>query len=167
MNMAGEISYFRKRFLGGFNREDVIDYIEKLAQERNKLQAEKTAAEQRLMQLSGELETLRREIEEARRTEFEDRENKIAAVIAALRTFADLETTLSDLSQDVFKISERAREEFGAARKNIAELPTILEQADRRFAEILTVFGDASADDSTAGQADAAYTPEQTVNPQE
>ena len=146
--MAGEISYFRKRFLGGFNREDVIDYIEKLAQERNKLQAEKAAAEQAVSKLAGELETLRHEVEEARKTEFEDRENKIAAVIAALKTFADLETTLSDLSQDVFRISERAREEFNTARSNIAELPVILEQADKRFAEILTVFGDVSAADT-------------------
>lgn len=151
--MTGEISYFRKRFLGGFNREDVIDYIEKLAQERNKLQEEKDKAEHRLLILTSELETLRLEIEQARKSEFEDRENKIAAVIAALNTFAGLETTLNNLNEEVFKISERAREEFNKARDNIAELPNILERADKRFAELLTVFeyeengdGEAKAD---------------------
>ena len=152
--MTGEISYFRKRFLGGFNREDVIDYIEKLAQERNKLQAEKDRAEQKVQSLTGELETLRVEIEEARKSEFEDRENKIAAVIAALKTFSDLETTLSNLNSDIFNISKRAREEFKTARQDIAELPGILEQADKRFAELLTVFenegGAAGANDDGA-----------------
>ena len=145
--MTGEISYFRKRFLGGFNREDVIDYIEKLAQERNKLQEEKDKVEHRLLMLTSELETLRGEIEQARKSEFEDRENKVAAIIAALNTFSDMETTLGSLSEDIFKVAERAREEFKKAREDIAELPAILEQADKRFADLLTVFEYEELDD--------------------
>ena len=37
--MAGEINFFRKRFLGGFDKQDVVDYIAEQADERNKLSA--------------------------------------------------------------------------------------------------------------------------------
>lgn len=166
--MTGEINYFRKRFLGGFNREDVIGYIEELAQERNKLQAEKDQAEQRLMLLSSELETLRIEIEETRKTELMDRENIIASVAAALNTFSELETTLSGLSEDVSKITERARGEFSSARERIAEFPSILEQADKRFADLLSVFDDTDAQDvsSSGGEIpkDSAEAPRNEVS---
>ena len=36
--MPGEQNYFRKRFFGGFNKNDVIDYIEKMSKELNELE---------------------------------------------------------------------------------------------------------------------------------
>jgi cell division septum initiation protein DivIVA len=35
--IQGEITFFRKRFIGGFNRDDVIAYIRKMAQEKDEL----------------------------------------------------------------------------------------------------------------------------------
>ena len=43
--MAGEINFFRKRFLGGFDKQDVVDYIAEQADERNKLNARIEKAE--------------------------------------------------------------------------------------------------------------------------
>lgn len=63
--MPGEISYFRKRFFGGFNRRDVIDYIEKLAQERNRLLAAKDRAESEASELNEENKVLRIQLAKA------------------------------------------------------------------------------------------------------
>jgi len=65
--MTEDISYFRKRFLGGFNREDVIKYIKKLAQERNELREAKEAADEEARAISREVSPLREGIEEVRR----------------------------------------------------------------------------------------------------
>ena len=43
--MQGEKEFFRKRFFGGFNRDDVIKYIAKIADERNDALAAKEKAE--------------------------------------------------------------------------------------------------------------------------
>ena len=43
--MKGEKEFFRKRFFGGFNRDDVIKYIAKIAQERNEAITAKEKAE--------------------------------------------------------------------------------------------------------------------------
>ncbi|MCL2045826.1 MAG: hypothetical protein FWG88_05520 [Oscillospiraceae bacterium] len=61
--MSGEISYFRKRFFGGFNRDDVIDYIEKMAKERNELEETIALSEDEKLTLKEENEKLRKEIE--------------------------------------------------------------------------------------------------------
>lgn len=45
--MEGEIQYFRKSFIGGFNRDDVVAYIATLSNERNEAvkAAERATAE--------------------------------------------------------------------------------------------------------------------------
>jgi len=57
--MMGEKEFFRKRFFGGFNRQDVINYIAKIADERNTAIAEKEKIENELISLKEELNELR------------------------------------------------------------------------------------------------------------
>jgi len=59
--MKGEKEFFRKRFFGGFNRNDVIKYIAKIAEERNAAIAAKEKAEKELRELTVEVEKLRKE----------------------------------------------------------------------------------------------------------
>ncbi|MCL2228006.1 MAG: hypothetical protein FWB97_10365, partial [Oscillospiraceae bacterium] len=63
--MSGEIKFFRKRFFGGFNRDDVVKYISKLAQERNEFKNAKDTAEAEAKTMAGEVEPLRLKSEEA------------------------------------------------------------------------------------------------------
>ena len=63
--MTGEINYFRKRFFGGFNREDVVSYIARVAKERNALAIAKDKAENDLHLLASEVDALRFEAREA------------------------------------------------------------------------------------------------------
>jgi hypothetical protein len=71
--MKGEIEFFRKRFFGGFNRDDVVKYISKLAQERNESRIALERAEKDARNLARMLEAkekeltlLRAELEELR-----------------------------------------------------------------------------------------------------
>ena len=59
--MKGEKEFFRKRFFGGFNRNDVIKYIAKIAEERNVAIAAKDKAEKEVRELTAEVEKLRKE----------------------------------------------------------------------------------------------------------
>ena len=56
--MKGEKEFFRKRIFGGFNREDVVKYIAKIADERNDAIAAKEKAERELKALGEELKKL-------------------------------------------------------------------------------------------------------------
>jgi len=144
--MTGDISFFRKRFLGGFNREDVVDYIEKLTQERNRLREAKDTSEQDILLLAEELNSLRQEIEEARRAEYEERKQKIDSVAAVLQAFTQIETSLTAMNIELHALTERARNELGEARATIARLPEMLDQADDRFAQLLSLFGTVEGD---------------------
>ena len=57
--MKGEKEFFRKRFFGGFNREDVVKYIAKIADERNEALAAQEKAETKAQELAEELRILR------------------------------------------------------------------------------------------------------------
>ncbi|MCL2366886.1 MAG: hypothetical protein FWC75_07570 [Oscillospiraceae bacterium] len=63
--MSGEVNFFRKRFFGGFNRDDVVEYISNLAQERNECKEAKELAEAKANTMLTEFEPLRIEAEQA------------------------------------------------------------------------------------------------------
>jgi len=50
--MTGDVAYFRKRFIGGFNRDDVVAYIAKITTERNEAIEAKEKFEAELENLS-------------------------------------------------------------------------------------------------------------------
>jgi chromosome segregation ATPase len=96
--MLGEISFFRKRFLGGFNRQDVVDYISKLAKERNEFRDAKDKAVQDARALASEVASLRQELDTARRTA---NEYKVEALETAVKTFTELESTFLSMLAEV------------------------------------------------------------------
>jgi len=50
--VAGEIIHFRKRFIGGFNRDDVVAYITKISNERNEALEEKEEYQAKIEKLN-------------------------------------------------------------------------------------------------------------------
>ena len=56
--MYGENNPFRKRFLGGFNQQDVTDYIRKLAEERNAQSYARDEALLEMQELSSKVQSL-------------------------------------------------------------------------------------------------------------
>ena len=150
--MSGEANYFRKRFLGGFNQQDVVDYVSKLAGERNEQREAREKAERELRQLSNELETLRAELEGAKQRcsdhvsklslEFDEADKKRLDEILALRD--ELERTRRE-----------AREYRVAALKDAAFALSELEAAfDTVNADIAAAVGRVRAEMEKDGGTD-------------
>ena len=63
--MTENAKVFKRRFFGGFDRHDVIEYIEKLASERNRFHLGEERLETECEKLRGELENLQAELQKA------------------------------------------------------------------------------------------------------
>ena len=108
--MSGEKGNFRTRLFGGFNRQDVISYIEELAsrrtaceKERDRLRGELDAANDRVSSLENESASLRREIDRLRSqlsAERKSRTEAISAVKAETNAAADEVMKLLDDVRD-------------------------------------------------------------------
>ena len=128
-DMAGEIEFFRKRFVGGFNREDVVNYISKLAQERNDWREAKEKADQDAHALTDEIARLILELEKARNETREAREYKVKELESAEIVFSKLEAGFKNLCIDMETATENISAEFDKARGIISALPAFLEDA--------------------------------------
>lgn len=131
--MSGELNFFRKRFFGGFNRQDVIDYVEKLARERNELRLAKEKVEQDMQTITEESATLRSALEEAK---LEANRNRTEALEAAIKTISDLESEFLNLRREVESTASGVRTELEAACNTLASVPSVLERAEVRVAEL-------------------------------
>jgi hypothetical protein len=100
--MTGDANFFRKRFLGGFNQQDVVEYVTKLAQERNMYREAKLRAEEEAEKLSGELERVRREA----------REYKVAALEDAAKALSELEDAFDGVRASIGNAAEIVRAEL-------------------------------------------------------
>ena len=134
--MTGEIEFFRKRFVGGFNRQDVVNYISKLAQERNDYRDAKEKAEQDIHALNDYIATLRIEVDAAKKEAREGREYKVTALEAALGTFSKLEAQFGDLCGKLETTSQGIYAELDKARDTVAALPAVLAQAGDGIKEL-------------------------------
>ena len=148
--MAGEINYFRKRFFGGFNREDVVEYIAKLARERNEFSAAKDKAVQDARVLAGEVATLRNELEETRQAMIK---YKAETLEAAIRAITELEYSFGSLRGEIVMATKKIFAEISVAQDIITSAPSVLDRAAERCAELRTTLasGRANADSSDTG----------------
>ena len=134
--MPGEINGFRKRFFGGFNRRDVVDYIAQLAKERNELLAQRDKAVQEASKLSGELTTALSEFEEMKRVADQA---KLEALESASKTFSELDGAFKALRKEIETTSAGVCAELETAGKTIASVPSVLERASERFNKLWAV----------------------------
>ena len=138
--MTGDSNYFRKRVFGGFNRQDVVNYITELAKERNVSEAGKDKAEKDARELAAEVAALRRDSEEAWRTIKEDIEQKYSVFEAAVNAFVEFEGIFSSLREE---IEIAATDVFAELRNTVditAKLPAALTQAFEKFGELRASF---------------------------
>ena len=166
--MNGEVYPFRKKLFGGFNQQDVIDYVAKLAEERNAQSAAKEKAQSELQELTAEKEKTSRELrevtaerdeakqeartlafdinklngelEKARQWTKEGREQKIASLDDAANAFAQLDSSIKDMYSIIKTASEQIHEEFKTSRKTILGVPPVLEQFYKQFDELREAF---------------------------
>jgi len=159
--MAGEINYFRKRFFGGFNRQDVVDYIEKLAGERNEkaeagekaiqdakaLAIEVAILQQKLEDIANEHEKTELEFEKSRldigkaKLEIEQirqdvNKHKADTLEAVIKTFLELEDNVEGLDKEIRQSIMGVNAEMDALRATLSAVPEMLERAGKRFSEL-------------------------------
>jgi len=128
--MEGEIKFFRKRFIGGFNRQDVIDYIANLAQERDRNLALKEKADQEAKDLEATIESLKRERDEALRLASE---YKSEVLKAARKTLADFEVSFEGLCAGFDEGFKNICAQLEYAGNIIAILPEALNKTGAAF----------------------------------
>ena len=131
--MTGEIEFFRKRFIGGFNRQDVVDHVTKLTKERNDITKEKEKAEEEAKALAAEVDSLRRELDEARKTAAD---YKVDAIEAAHRTLSELESSFEKLRADIRTRTTGVCADLDAVISTITGVTSIFEPAGSKLAEL-------------------------------
>ena len=131
--MTGERLLFRKRFFGGFNRKDVVEYIGRLAQERNDFEAAKDKAEREARNLSDEIAELRRETEQTKRLMDDDMRSKASVFKAAGGAFTEFEITFNELCAEIEAAALSVFSELKNAGIITAKFPPILAEAGERI----------------------------------
>ena len=142
--MTGEIDFFRKRFIGGFDRKDVVDYVAKLASERNALAEARDKAVQETKELAGLVEALRREVEDTRRYAESFR---VDALEHAKIVLLELETDFESLSIDVRASVAGACDQLRAAIGTIEGVNIMLEGTGEKIAGLKSLLDDKRADE--------------------
>ena len=61
--MTGEVQFIKKQMFGGFNREDVVEYVAKIAKERNEAREANAEAQEKIEVLVSEISDLLVELE--------------------------------------------------------------------------------------------------------
>ena len=142
--MTGDINFFRKRFLGGFNKEDVVGYVAKLAQERNELESAKEKAESLARALAGEVASLRLEMDEAKRAMSEKYNRKASVFAVAEATFAEYYAAFEKLSSELDNSAGNIISELENAGSTTSQLKHMLSQAKEKLGELEASFQDNS-----------------------
>ena len=128
--MTGEIKFFRKRFIGGFNRQDVVEYITDLARERDENLALREKAEQDLQAFMAEMESLKQERDEANRLAAE---YKSEVLNAARKTLVEFEASFEKMCAGFEEEVNSICTQMLAARSIMAVVPGVLKDAGSTF----------------------------------
>ena len=134
--MKGEIELFRKKFLGGFNRQDVVNYITRVTGERNAQREGREKAELEVKRLTAEVTALRLELTEANIAAEESLNYKVNAIKEAREILTEFQTDFQKLRSDIAIKTKTAGAELDAVRKTIAAIPYALDIAEEKFAKI-------------------------------
>ena len=158
-----ENTKFKTRVVGGFDKSDVVNYIKKLAGERNELkkayeeseekfellseQLEETTvtnaeAVEKAKALSLEVEELQEKIEEMHRENEENKQQKIAFIDNTLANLSELENAIALVNENIKVAFERAHTELMVACNTLAEISPMLEKSFRQFEEIRANIGE-------------------------
>ena len=138
--MTGDINFFRKRFLGGFNREDVVSYIAKLGRENSELAAAKEKAVRDVSVLESEVAQLRLEVEETKRQLTDGNERKAYLFEAIGNTLSEFEGSFNGLRSEIEKDTAAVTAWLENVGNTVAKLPPMLAAAGEKFVELRTAY---------------------------
>lgn len=137
--MDGEVNFFRKKFIGGFNRQDVVEYVTKLAKERNEMSAERDKALQSLRALEAESAAVRTELDDLRKS---IGDYKVKALLDAAERLSELEEGFNQLQLEVGKATADVRAELESAVTTVSGVPSIFKWAGEKINELKSTLDD-------------------------
>jgi len=137
--MDGEVNFFRKKFIGGFNRQDVVEYVTKLAKERNEMSAERDKALQSLRALEAETAAVRTELDDLRKS---IGDYKVKALLDAAERLSELEEGFNQLQLEVGKATADVRAELESAVTTVSGVPSIFKWAGEKINELKSTLDD-------------------------
>ena len=138
--MGGETGKFRGSFLGGFNRQDVVNYIEQMSAERQSIGEERESFrektdefESRIFALEQENEALRAELEEERAKNFA-LQNKAAE--EALLALNELKSKFASVRADVGLDVNHTKRELERMSAGVTGVTGFFEETEKRIASL-------------------------------
>ena len=150
--MSNEKGNFRGQLFGGFNRKDVVNYIEKLAQERNmykeKYEAlsdemeklkEQPDSEYLLNCLSEMLSAEDLEDEEAGEKEEESKKDELEQ--KASEIIDDLQGQYKSVKTDMNITVEHVKCELSRMKESLERMSEVFDNAEGRFSELRSSLG--------------------------
>lgn len=131
--MSGEKGNFRSRIFGGFDRQDVATYIERLSAERNELKSRCGELERKLEETTEQLRAAEENAdEEARKAA----EFKLSVVEDAVQQIEQLELKHKEVSTDMNVTVEHVKGELQRAGDNLTLMKGVFESLSDRFTEL-------------------------------
>ena len=124
--MSGSANKIRGAVFGGFNREDVSSYVEKLAKERNEYKA---LCQKLTAQLEEEKEKAQLESEKAM-----DTASSLAD--SAARTVAQLETQYITMREEMAELIGKLRGEMTQVGDHLDAMGKMLDSSDEAFRQM-------------------------------
>lgn len=134
--MNGGTCNFKTKLFGGFDRRDVIAYIEKLAAQRNKYQTTSKKLENQMNDLYNKLAEAEHDIEEANRRVVEI---NIAALEDAAKTITELQEKYESVRSDMEVTATHIKGELTRVGDTLMLMSSVLNTAGQRFADLRSI----------------------------
>ena len=142
--MSDATGRFRTSVFGGFDRGDVVDYLEKIAGERNEykeraqkleddLNAEREDFGARLRNIEAELKTAREELDAA---EKRAEEVRVSAVSDAVRILDELKDKYDNVRTDMEVTTNHLRCELIRLGDSLSLITSVFSKTGERFNEL-------------------------------
>lgn len=138
--MKGERGNFRTVCFGGFNKSDVVKYITKLAEERNRYKAMCEEKEEEIEDLIEECDDLRFRLRETERTITEREEEAEKARLEAIKSAKDVlssfEKKYGDVSAQMDDSISELKNELLSVMEGIEKISEMIGKTGQSFEEL-------------------------------
>ena len=134
--MSGDVRHFRRRFFGGFDTSDVMQYIEELAGQRNRYKTTGDRLEAELKSLNAEIRRLQSELDEAdkRLTDI-----KVKSLDEASAGISTLRETYTDIRAEMETTTSTICSELSRLNGTLTTLSSVLDKTGTRFTELQAI----------------------------
>jgi len=131
--MSGEIKNFKHKIIGGFDQNDVIDYITDLAAQRNSYEEENGVLKTELDEIRQKLSQSETELQDALR---QITEVKVTALSDASSALSDLEGKFDNVRSDMEVTVAHIKSELSKIGDTLSLMSSVLDTTGKRFSEL-------------------------------